>query len=531
MGPIIEINQGKLEGIQGDNEFIFRGIPYAKPPIGRLRFSDPLPPEPWVGIRDATKPCNICSQLGMLATEKKVTGNEDCLYLNICTPELPSASSSPRPVLVFIHGGGFIYGNGTDYEEINLHGSFIERGFVVVTLNYRLGVLGFLSLDLKEAPGNMGLKDQCLALKWVQNNISRFGGNPNDVTIYGISAGAASVEYQVLSPMSRGLFHKAIAQSGSSISPWAHTNIVKKMSRKITALKGKKISNDLEMLKFLREMPIEDLLKTVDKLVIDEETPGGVFFGFCPCIEKPNGWQAFLEESQYELLKRGDFAKVPYLTSFCTREGMIVAKLGPQNLQKLENNKNFGEFLKAYFPMDDVTAAKYDERFKKVYLSLDRFSEPDEFAIEFFSDFDFFAGIYQAAKLMSKHNPRVYFYEFAYDGNLAMVKKALALEGYKGTCHGDDWGYIVKSTEQFKDIKSSKADIIASQRLLSFYTNFIKHGKPITALDDVITTHWEPVTASNMNYLLLNEDMKMENHPYPERMALFEEIYEKYYGK
>ncbi|XP_053608207.1 juvenile hormone esterase-like [Plodia interpunctella] len=531
MGPVVEIEQGKLEGIKcSDNTFIFRSIPYAKPPIGPLRFSDPLPPESWEGTRDATKPCNVCFQKVMLSPDNSLIGDEDCLYLNVYTPELLTKCSSLRPVLFYIHGGGFAGGNGTDYEQVNVHGHFVERGIVVVTFNYRVGVLGFLSLDIKGAPGNMGLKDQTLALQWVNKNISKFGGNPNDVTLYGVSAGAASVEYQMVSPMSRGLFQKAIAQSGSSMSPWSHASVVKEMSRKITFIKGKNFTNDLDILHYLKEMSIEDLYKTADEVVKGEKTPGGVFFGFCPCIEKPNGWQAFLEESEYEMLKRGDFAKVPYMTTFNSREGLVTVNFG-SNLQKLVTEKNFGEFLKVYFPMDDATAAEYDAKFKKLYLSLNIFPEPDAFAIDFFSDLDFLAGIYLAAKLMSKYNPSVYLLEFAYDGNLGYVKKMFKLQNYKGSCHGDDWGHIVKSFNIFEKTEPSEADKVISERLLTIYTNFIKHGKPTIEINDVITTHWEPVEYSNVKYLVMTEALKMERDPLLERMALFEKLYEKYFAK
>ncbi|XP_053608208.1 esterase FE4-like [Plodia interpunctella] len=531
MGPVVEINQGKLEGIEcSDNTFIFRGIPYAKPPIGQLRFSDPLPPKSWTGIRDATKPCNTCFQKTMHSPDNTLIGDEDCLYLNVFTPELPSKSSSLRPVMVFIHGGGFVYGNGTDYEQTDVHSNFVERGVVVVTFNYRLGILGFLSLDLKDAPGNMGLKDQTLALKWVKKNIDKFGGNPNDVTLYGVSAGAASVEYLMVSPMSRGLFHKAIAQSGSSMSPWSHTSVIKDISRKISVFKGIFFSNDAEILQYLKKMPIEDLILTTDRVTLAENMPGGISFGFCPCIEKPDGWQAFLEESEYELLKQGNFAKVPYMTTYDSREGLIVATCG-SNLQKMVTEKNFGEFLKRYFRMDDATAAEYNAKFKKLYLSLNIFPEPDAFAIEFFSDLDFLAGIYLAAKMMSKYNPSVYLLEFSYEGNLGIIKKLFSLHNYKGTCHGDDWGYILKNNHILEGIQPSEADKVTSQRLLTLYTNFIKHGKPTIEINDIIPTHWEPVEYSNVKYLEMTEDLKMKSNPMHERMALFEELYDKYFAK
>ncbi|XP_011645490.1 venom carboxylesterase-6-like [Pogonomyrmex barbatus] len=200
----VSVYEGKLIGIVEkdvyNNSYIaFRGIPYAKPPIGELRFKDPVPVESWTGDKDASAYGNISVQLNPFTRE--VMGDEDCLYLNVYTTKLES--SKKRSVMVWIHGGAFSMGSG----DATFHAPdyIIQKDVVLVTLNYRLGVLGFLNLYDEVATGNQGLKDVILALRWIQKNISVFGGDPENVTIFGGSAGGAIVHYLTLSPLAKGI--------------------------------------------------------------------------------------------------------------------------------------------------------------------------------------------------------------------------------------------------------------------------------------------------------------------------------------
>jgi para-nitrobenzyl esterase len=212
---------GWVEGQSRDQHVVFRGIPFAKPPVGRLRFRAPEPAEPWPGVHRAHGFGPSAIQRAPTAVMNSVPEprSEDCLYLNIYTP---GADWKRRPVLFWVHGGGFSFGAGSEplYDGAHL----AERGdVVVVTINYRLGALGFLCLpepDRKrlEITANAGLLDQIAALRWVRDNIAAFGGNPDDVTLMGESAGAYSVGTLLGMPLARGLFHKAVAQSGARFS-------------------------------------------------------------------------------------------------------------------------------------------------------------------------------------------------------------------------------------------------------------------------------------------------------------------------
>lgn len=429
----------------------------------------PVLPEPWSGVRDATRDCNVCAQFDF--ETNSTIGSEDCLYLNIHAPRL--APDDFLPVMVFFHGGGFIHSNGTDSAK---HGFdyLIDKDVIVVTLNYRLGILGFLALDRKDAPGNMGLRDQVQALKWIQKNIKQFGGDPNNVTIFGSSAGGASVQYLMLSPLAKNLFHKAIAHSGSSLLPWAQYDEIKVLASKIPAIYEELIENDEQLLKYLKEMPIDKLVMSSLMVVREIQSQGGLFFGFVPTIESSKDWEPFLDKSPYILLARGDFYKVPFITGFCSREGLIMCeKTAQRKLNNLINENNFGTYLDKFFAIDDTDIDEVTRKLEKVYLSK-QYEEPEDYGIDFFTDIDFLGGIYTSCVYIQKYNSSVYLYEFAYDGNLNKLKKKLKINR-KGACHADDTGYLMNS-ELLQSEKLTKTDELVKERLLLMWTNFAKIG-------------------------------------------------------
>jgi len=211
--PTVSVSSGQLRGGRTpDGVAVFKNIPFAQPPVGDLRWREPLPAKVWTGVRDATAFGPMCNQSG----NKQLPHSEDCLQLNVWTPKWPM--KSPVPVMVWIHGGGNTAGSGV---EALFHGEVLARhGVVLVTVNYRLGTFGFFAHPglTQESPhhasGNYGLADQIAALHWVQENIAKFGGNRANVTIFGESAGAGDVNALIASPLTKGLFVRVIAQSG-----------------------------------------------------------------------------------------------------------------------------------------------------------------------------------------------------------------------------------------------------------------------------------------------------------------------------
>lgn len=218
--PVVSIDSGCISGREVDGALVFQGIPFAAPPVGALRWRPPQPPAPWDGVRACTNFAPACPQPSDRVDGFKYTPqSEDCLYLNVWTPGIHGAT---RPVMVWIHGGGNTVGGADSPIYDGRH--FAASGVVLVSIQYRLGPFGYLAhpaltaeakaLDGRAASGNYGLMDQIAALQWVQRNIAAFGGDTNRVTIFGESAGGANVTHLMASPLAKGLFHRAIAQSG-----------------------------------------------------------------------------------------------------------------------------------------------------------------------------------------------------------------------------------------------------------------------------------------------------------------------------
>lgn len=263
---IVESTYGKLRGEEVDGVYAWKGIPFAKPPVGPLRFRAPELPDTWEGVRDATSFSPVAPQTQREIMEffgNDVSNvNEDCLYLNVWSP---SADDKKRPVMVWIHGGAFVTGSGSSswYDGA----SFAEQGdVVVVTINYRLGVLGFLHLgeiggNEYATSGNCGILDQVAALQWVQDNIAKFGGDPNNVTIFGESAGAMSIGVLLGFPSAQGLFQKAILQSGAAANAHPSETATKVAGHVLAALQIE--PNNLAK---LEELPVEQLLQAADLL-------------------------------------------------------------------------------------------------------------------------------------------------------------------------------------------------------------------------------------------------------------------------
>ncbi|CAN7936945.1 unnamed protein product [Ixodes hexagonus] len=295
----------------------YKSIPFAEPPIGHLRFKEPVPKAPWRGTWNGTVRGSICHQISHpsnLGSSEEFT--EDCLHLNIWAPSKATRS----PVLAWIHGGGFALGSASA-EDTDARMLAAMTGFVVVSINYRLGMLGFLNANSPDAPGNQGLLDQHLALKWVQDNIDVFGGDPGRVTLMGHSAGSMSTHAHLLSPMSRGLFRRAIMLSGSATSvdflDTVHESVIKGngvatllgCSRKNRDL----VSHPEEVLECLRSKTAEELALATSEVVAPKE------FTFFPTFH-----DQFLPKVPTVAMNHGFFQKVDVLVGLTSDEGAFM---------------------------------------------------------------------------------------------------------------------------------------------------------------------------------------------------------------
>jgi para-nitrobenzyl esterase len=214
--PVVRVSSGRVRGVERNGLMIFKGIPYAQPPVGKLRWRPPQPAKPWSGVRSAINYGHDCMQLPFPgdAAPLRTTPSEDCLYLNVWAPS--ARSQQPLPVMVWIYGGGFV--NGGTSPAVYSGAAFAHQGLVLVSFNYRLGRFGFFAFPALAHEeglfGNYAFMDQIAALRWVRQNIAAFGGNPHEVTIFGESAGGMSVNVLLTSPLARGLFERAMIESG-----------------------------------------------------------------------------------------------------------------------------------------------------------------------------------------------------------------------------------------------------------------------------------------------------------------------------
>ncbi|CAH2039797.1 unnamed protein product, partial [Iphiclides podalirius] len=524
----VSVQHGKLEGgkTKNDNGFEyyeFLGVPYAKPPLGELRFKSPQPPEPWEGVRDAKviNKDNISLQVDIMTGQS--AGSEDCLYLNVYTPKLPDGKSELLPVMVFIHGGGFVFGNGILEGETGPD-FLIEHNTVVVTLNYRLSVFGFLALDIPEATGNMGLKDQAKALEWVQDNISAFGGDKSNVTIFGISAGAASVEYHIVSEKSKGLFHKAILQSGSCLNHWAVNYEPKKLAYQLAAEAGYNGSpDDVAVYNILLNAPSKALAASAMK-VAEAFTNDRLFFGFVPTVEKDFGnGDAFLTEKPYRLLKQGRFNRVPVIKGFCNKEGYLVNMMKPKAVLDVLDKRNFTAHWS--FAIDESDQSEYNAKLNRTYSeNLQPDDDHDKLAVDFFGDLDFVSGVWISGKLMARHGVPVRTYEFSYDGKINFFKLICDIMR-SGAAHGDDHTYVLchKIARKAYD-----HDLVVRNTISKMWTNFAKVGSPTPEGSLETLQEWPQFTEESSIYLNFDKNITLKNNYEPNKMAVFEDIYEKY---
>ncbi|XP_012254120.2 esterase FE4-like [Athalia rosae] len=507
--PVVRVKEGLLRGataetITGAPYIFFKGIPYAAPPVGKLRFAEPSPPQPWTGLRDALEHGPSCPQHD-LHNVPVVGCNEDCLYLNVATTSLKGS----RPVMVFIHGGAFIGGHanfevfGPDY--------LMETGVVFVSMNYRVGVLGFLQLNDPVVPGNMGLKDQLAALKWVKENISQFGGDPGNITIFGASAGGASVHYQVLSPLSKGLFHKAIAQSGTALDHWTSVPDTAEALRRYMAAFGKETSDPREIVEFLRSIPAEELVR-VQHDIVSPEDRRWLQYPFLPSIDDKSE-KPFMPKSPKELVLEG--TDVPLMLGYTSHEGILFV-IGLQNTLSTMFDKNSKLRLPDGLVANDHPKrnAVGDEMMKFYFGDKPITEESVQNWIQACGDISFVFGALKVAEIQQKKMVPCYLYKLSFDAEKSFGK-FIFKSSYTGTAHGDDHPYLfyMKITGDYLRYKPGSQEQIVSDRMIRMWTDFAKTGNPTPRIDDLIKVEWLPVSRTTKHYLLIDAELSAGVNP------------------
>nr|AAC36245.1 carboxylesterase [Anisopteromalus calandrae] len=509
--PEVKTLSGQVRGlkqisVEGIGFYAFKGIPYAKPPVGELRFKDPVPIEPWQEVREATEFGPMAAQFDVIS--KFSGGSDDCLYINVYTKKINS--NVKQPVMFYIHGGGFIFGSGNDF----FYGPdfLMRKDIVLVTFNYRLGVFGFLNLEHEVAPGNQGLKDQVMALKWVRDNIANFGGDSENVTIFGESAGGASVHYLTVSPLAKGLFHKAISQSGVFMNPWASVSgEPRKKAYELCELLGKKTTDPVEIVKFLRTVDTMKLIEHQGELQI-QELQKKCLSAFVPGVDdkSPNPFMPFSREVAVE-----QAAHVPYLIGYNDREGTLLYKIF-ENDDFESKNLRFEEFIHPNFA-ETLKRKKISlEDLKRMYFKNKKISkETTGKFIDLFSDMYFIQGIHQVARVQAERNSApTYMYQFTYDQGPNFSKGMFSIDE-PGSTHMDELIYLFsmkfQETLNMEPIDKKSPHFRVMEQMVELWTNFAKYGRPIPAPTELLPVHWLPMNDGTvLRYLNIGEELRME---------------------
>ncbi|XP_014289850.1 venom carboxylesterase-6 [Halyomorpha halys] len=482
--PEVRTVQGTVKGLYTktiNNRQIasFEGIPYAKPPAGKHRFKAPVAYGLWYGVLNATREPPPCLQIDVLSSTNAVKGSEDCLYVNVYTPQLPVDSAEPKllDVIAFIHGGAYMEGNSKLHDPSIL----LDKDIVLVTINYRVGILGFLSTEDDIVPGNNGLKDQSLALKWIQQNIAFFGGNPKSVTLGGHSSGGSSCHLHLLSPLSKGLFKSAIVMSSGPVLK------VKQESNE----KAKIVANDLgcptndslSMVNCLRNRPASHIVSLSPLLQRD----GSPALAVGPVIEPPSP-NAFISEPPINIIKNKGAADIPILFSFVADEGLI----GTAGL--IIDDRMFEQFLKGWedtlpYYLDFNQSVPVESRPQivqkiKDYYKIENSAEGKRNLVKLVNDRVFLSSISKVAKLTaSLYSSPVYMYKFSYRGQFSLAD--IHTKENLGVCHGDDLYYILGYLGGAKNVIKTEEDLQVSKLMLDVWASFAANGS--------LGENWPPI--------------------------------------
>ncbi|XP_053513540.1 neuroligin-1 isoform X3 [Artibeus jamaicensis] len=531
--PLVTTNFGKIRGIKKElnNEILgpviqFLGVPYAAPPTGEHRFQPPEPPTPWSDVRNATQFAPVCPQniidgrLPEVMLPVWFTNNldvvssyvqdqsEDCLYLNIYVPtedvkriskecarkpgkkicrkggplskkqtddlgdndgaedEDIRDSGGPKPVMVYIHGGSYMEGTGNLYD-----GSVLASygNVIVITVNYRLGVLGFLSTGDQAAKGNYGLLDLIQALRWTSENIGFFGGDPLRITVFGSGAGGSCVNLLTLSHYSEGLFQRAIAQSGTALSSWAVSFQPAKYARMLATKVGCNVSDTVELVECLQKKPYKEL--------VDQDIqPARYHIAFGPVIDGD-----VIPDDPQILMEQGEFLNYDIMLGVNQGEGLKFV----ENIVDSDDGisasdfdfavSNFVDNLYGYPEGKDVLR----ETIKFMYTDWADRHNPEtrrKTLLALFTDHQWVAPAVATADLHSNFGSPTYFYAFYHHCQTDQVP------AWADAAHGDEVPYVlgipmIGPTELFP-CNFSKNDVMLSAVVMTYWTNFAKTGDP-----------------------------------------------------
>jgi para-nitrobenzyl esterase len=491
---IINTKIGKVQGYVNDGIQIFKGIQYAEPPIGELRFRPPVAKKSWDNVLNATK-YGACAYQGYSQLEewfgKLQPESEDCLTLNIWTP---ATDNKKRPVMFWIHGGAFIMGAGVDpmYDGSAL----AKRGdVVVVTINYRLGAFGYLYIPGKTI--NVGQLDQILALEWVRDNIELFGGDPNNVTIFGESAGGYAVVSLCAMPAAKGLFHRVIAQSAPYIDPELSNKATKKIMRKLGLKK-----NDIEG---LGKIPPEKIIEAQNKYF--EEDPTNIL-GLRPLVDGQT-----ISIHPLKAFENGDCAHINFMIGTNLEESKLFTALDP-NLRKL-NDAESKKALVGYLGrlgLDNDKIISILETYKEARKGRDS-TEAKEILAALITDVIFRNSTIRLLEAQSSHQRNTYNYIFTW--------KSPAFNGILGSCHALELPFVfgTYNLPKIDEFAGKGRDVeILSQKIMDAWISFARTGNP----NHDGNPKWPSYDIENRATMFIGKEWKVVNAAFDKERAIWD---------
>ncbi|XP_025109771.1 neuroligin-1-like isoform X2 [Pomacea canaliculata] len=530
---VVTTTLGQLRGSRvstGPSTYLdtFFGVPYAKPPVGALRLMPTQPAEPWQGVLDATRYGPACPQL---ADFDPMPTSEDCLSLSIFTPgetELRTRSfrGPPRrskhsapgrglPVMMYVHGGGFRTGSGALFNGTEL----AKRGVVVVAINYRLDILGFLSTLDDSSPGNYGLLDMIQALKWIKANIASFRGNPGEITLFGGSAGSLSISHLRISPLAKGLFNKVIMESGFATCKWARklptdTPSPLTSAKRVATRVGCPVdSGTAALVACIKSKPVDILLNASAAFL---EGPAS---SFIPVVETGFG---VLPKNPEDLIREGAGSDIPSIRGSSRDEDAIDAAFQPLISYSLSDAEaEIRTFASTYFKqgLDNVTAILLSEYVTRLNPSTKEELYLD--VVQMKTDLRFNYPMLYESQVNSNRmgSAPQYVYQFAYQSPNSRFPSWI------GVPHGAEAPFV--AGEPFNGLRNwTDTDKRVSATVMDMLSNFAKFGDPTPPL--FTSVKWFLYNSVTQLYLTIDSKPTLNSHLYQRRMDLVKSLYDQY---
>ncbi|KAJ1519743.1 hypothetical protein ONE63_004999 [Megalurothrips usitatus] len=527
----------------------FLGIPYAAPPVGKLRFMPPQPAEQWSGERAASQERDVCMQIDHYSS--KVVGGEDCLYVNVHRPPT-TRPDDKKPVLVYVHWGLWSLSNNSMTEcgpEF-----FVAKDMIVVTVNYRVLSFGFLTLNSPAAPGNMGIRDCFAGLRWVHDNITAFGGDPNRVTLFGFCVGAIISQLAQYSDRCKGLFQQSILVSGSMQQSWLGAvpgDVMRARGLKLARLLGCHSDNDEEILTHLQSAPVADLFKATWSCVPQplSDRNSAPFLPIIDIDAVADPADAIIPENPARMVRGQRSNPVPTLWGLARDDGHIIRGDGMLWEGTRAEEKSLAERfeqLERTLPWDlDLGLPNSRRRQDLIRTIRDLYfhdSSPPTVSeyTNFLSEMNITRGVVEAARRHSTHpqRPRSWLYCFSVEGGNGRTKKRFNLPSGI-VAHGDDMGYYFGCRGDPPGPEPrwppDSIEAVTRRRMVALLSNFVKYGDPTPDHEpepELRGVRW-PLLPDHMAapfpYLDIGKDLVVREELQGVRMRFWQDVYDRYF--